>query len=219
MVDVAETPIVAVLTRAPSATGKRRLFGALGLPPDPLLLQALLLDTLDAVLAAGYRVIVGTEPATSLDEMRALVPASVEVVAQAPGDLGDRMRALMAGAFARGATSVVLVGSDLPDLSPAIVHEAVRILRAEPHVVVLGPAADGGYYLVGATCIPKIFNGIDWGSGAVLRQTEAAAAAAGLARRYLVTLHDVDAPSDLASVRARRTCAWAKQARASGRLV
>ena len=189
------------------------------MPPDPRLLQALLLDTLDAVLAADYRVIIGTEPATSLAEMRALVPARVDVVGQAAGDLGERMRALMAEAFSRGATAVVLVGSDLPELSPAIVHEAVRILRTDPHGVVLGPAADGGYYLVGATRVPEIFNGIDWGSDAVLRQTEAAAAAAGLARRYLVTIHDVDAPSDLASVRAPRTRAWVNQARQSGRLV
>ena len=53
-----------------------------------------------------------------------LLPPRVEVVPQHAGDLGDRMRALMAQAFARGAAAVLLVGSDLPDLSPEPLREA-----------------------------------------------------------------------------------------------
>ena len=217
MVDVAQAPTVAVLTRAPSHAGKRRIFEGLGVPTDPALLTALLLDTLDGVLATGWRVLVGVEPSTAVDEVRALLPPAVEVVAQVEGDLGDRMRGLMHTAFARGASAVILMGSDLPDLSVDILQEAARLLGDTPRALVLGPAVDGGYYLVGASAVPDIFTGIEWGSAQVLRQTEAAAAEAGLPCHYVTTLHDVDEPSDLARVRAARTRAWVKQARAAGR--
>jgi len=168
------------------------------------------------VLATGFRVLVGVEPATAADEVRALVPPRVEVVPQASGDLGDRMPALMRTALSRGATAVLVVGSDLPDLSSEPLRDAVRVLQDEPHAVVLGPATDGGYYLVGATHVPDIFTGIDWGTAAVLEQTETALARAGLVGRRVATQSDVDLPMDLGLVRAVRTRAWVEQSRASG---
>lgn len=219
MVGVAQAPTVALLARAPSAGGKRRLFAALGIQPDPTLLTALLLDTLDGALATGFRILVGVEPHSAVDAVRALVPPRVEVVAQSAGDLGDRMRALMGEAFARGADAVVLVGSDLPDLSTEPLRAAVDALDAEPHVVVLGPAADGGYYLVGATQLPDIFTGIAWGGPDVLAQTEAAAERVGLACRHVAMQSDVDRPADLVPVRARRTSAWVERARAAGQRI
>ena len=220
MVGVAQAPTVAVLARAPSAGGKRRLFAALGLPADPTLLTALLLDTLDGVLATGFRVLVGVEPPSAADEVRALVPPRVEVVAQSAGDLGDRMRALMGEAFARGADAVVLVGSDLPDLSPEPLREAVDVLDAEPHAVVLGPAADGGYYLVGATQLPDIFTGIDWGGPDVLAQTEAAADRVGSGvppRGDAVRRRSAGRPG--AGAGARAPAAWVERARAAGQRI
>jgi rSAM/selenodomain-associated transferase 1 len=219
VVGVAQAPTVALLARAPSAGGKRRLFAALGIQPDPTLLTALLLDTLDGALATGFRILVGVEPPSAVDAVRALVPPRVEVVAQSAGDLGDRMRALMGEAFARGADAVVLVGSDLPDLSPEPLRAAVDALAAEPQVVVLGPAADGGYYLVGATQLPDIFTGIAWGGPDVLAQTEAAADRVGLACRHVAMQSDVDRPADLVRVRARRTWAWVERARAAGQRI
>jgi rSAM/selenodomain-associated transferase 1 len=210
MVGVAEAPTVAVLARAPSAGGKQRLFDALGVAVDPELILALFLDTLDHVVATGFRVLVGVEPATATDEMRALVPAHVDVVPQRDGDLGARMRALMEEAFARGAGGVMLVGSDRPDLSADVLREAASVLKREPKTVVLGPAADGGYYLVAATNVPEIFTGIAWGA------TEAAARAAGRSCRHLAMRHDVDRVADLLSVRAPRTRAWVQRARLAG---
>jgi uncharacterized protein len=213
---MAETTTVAVLARAPSTGGKRRLFAALGVPADPELLRALLLDTLDGVLATGFHVLVGVAPVTAADEMRALVPRHVDVVPQVSGDLGDRMPALMGTALARGATAVLLVGSDLPDLSSEPLREAARVLRDEPGAVVLGPAEDGGYYMVGATRVPDIFGGIDWGTSEVLQQTETAMARAGLVGHRVATQRDVDLPADLGLVRGARTRAWVEQSRASG---
>ena len=108
----------------------------------------------------------------------------------------------------------MLVGSDLPDLSPEPLRAAVDVLDAEPHVLVLGPAADGGYYLVGATQLPDIFTGIDWGGPDVLAQTRSRRGPGPVWRAAIVAMQsDVDRPSDLALVRARRTTAWVEQAR------
>ena len=208
MVDVAETPVVAVLARAPSAGGKRRLFAELGRAPDARLLQALFLDTLDAVLAAGYPSIVGVDPPDAVDDVRALVPSGVEVLAQTEGDLGRRMQALLAEAFAAGATAVVLVGSDLPDLPVQSIHDALTHLVRHPDAVVLGPAVDGGYYLIAARHVPDAFTGIEWGGPLVLEQTERAVARAGRTCLYVERHRDVDRPEDLRGVRAARTRAW-----------
>jgi len=210
MVGVAETPVVAVLARAPSAGGKRRLFAALGRAPDAALLRALFLDTLDAVLAAGYPSIVGVDPPDAVDEVRALVPSDVAVVAQREGDLGQRMQALMAEAFAGGATAVVLVGSDLPDLPVQSIHDALTSLVRHPGAVVLGPAADGGYYLIAARHVPAAFTGIEWGGPLVLAQTERAVARGGRVCLFVDRHGDVDRPEDLRRVRAARTRAWVK---------
>jgi rSAM/selenodomain-associated transferase 1 len=207
-VDVAETPVVAVLARAPSASGKRRLFVALGRAPDAALRQALFLDTLDAALAAGYPSIVGVDPPDAVDEVRALVPSDVQVVPQAEGDLGQRMQALMAEAFAGGATAVVLVGSDLPDLPVSSIDDALAHLVRDPEAVVLGPAADSGYYLIAARHVPDAFRGIEWGGALVLAQTERAVARTGRACLFVDRHGDIDRPEDLRGVRAARTRAW-----------
>ena len=69
---------------------------------------------------------------------------------------------------------------------------------------------------MGATHVPDIFTGIDWGTAAVLEQTETAVARAGLVGRRVATQSDVDLPGDLGQVRAARTRAWVEQSRASG---
>lgn len=214
MVDVAGSPVVAVLTRAPSAGGKTRVFDALARAPDPELLSALLLDTLDAVATAGAPCIVAYTPASAADEMRALVPAGVGLLPQRDGDLGARMQGVFDELLARGAPAVVVVGSDLPAIQPALVEQAIAILGDRPDDVVLGPAADGGYYLIAARRTPvALFAGINWGKAGVLNESLAAAKAAGLLVSLLPPAHDVDTLEELRDVaamhnEARRTRAW-----------
>jgi rSAM/selenodomain-associated transferase 1 len=207
VVGVAQAPAVAVLARAPSAGGKRRLFAALGRPVDPVLVRTLLLDTIDAVRASGLSLFVGVEPEEAVDEMRQLVPGAV-VLPQVAGDIGQRMRALMSDVRARGASAVVLVGSDLPDLAPDVLRRAAGLVLEHPDALVLGPAADGGYYLIGACRDHDVFAGIEWGTSRVLAQTVDAAQGAGVACHMVDVACDVDRPEDLWSVRAARTRAW-----------
>jgi uncharacterized protein len=208
MVDVADADVVAVLTRAPSSGGKSRLFAALGRPADPALLRAMLLDTIAGVAAAGARVIVAVTPPDATDE----VFDGLEVVRQPDGDLGCRMAATLGQLFEGGARRVALVGSDLPTITGAPVREAFRLLAADPAAVVLGPALDGGYYLVAAAHVPPIFDGIAWGTGRVLQQTRDAATRAGLRIHTVAPLGDVDTVEDLRRLAGggSRTAAWVR---------
>ena len=209
MVDVPGPVVVAVLTRAPSrGGGKSRLFAALGCAPDEALLSALLLDTLDGATLPGTTRVIAVEPADACEDVRALVSGEIRVVPQAVGTLGDRMRTTMSELFGGGAGVVVLIGSDLPDITPDVIEHAVAHLARDPDSLVLGPAADGGYYLIAATREPDVFDAIDWGSPQVLEQTRAVAAGRGQRVHLIEPMRDVDTPDDLWSVTAPRTRAW-----------
>jgi len=110
---------------------------------------------------------------------------------QVEGDLGQRMMASFVQAFAEGAQQVVLTGSDIPGLDSALARAAFDALGAAP--IVIGPAVDGGYYLIGM-CAPgaNLFEDIAWSSERVLAQTEALARARGLSVARVAKLCDMD---------------------------
>jgi glycosyltransferase A (GT-A) superfamily protein (DUF2064 family) len=228
MVDVTDPRVLAVLTRAPSAGGKSRLFAGLGRSPDPALLEALLLDTIENAAPDGVRVVVAVTPDTACDEIRDLLSrtlprpragadlelgpgGAIPVIPQGGGDLGDRMRGVMTSLFAH-AGAIALIGSDLPHLSASNVAAAFDILESDRDALVLGPATDGGYYLIAAARVPEVFDGIDWGGKHVFEQTRRAAVAGGFHVRRLPALGDVDTVAELRAVvrhpSARRTAAW-----------
>ena len=128
--------------------------------------------------------------------MRSLYGADLGLAPQGEGDLGQRLRRITDEAFANGTDALVIIGSDCPELTPAIMQEAFDALRR--HDVVLGPASDGGYYLIGLRRpAPELFDGIAWGTNAVLTQTLQAASRLGLSTATLGVLNDVDLPADL----------------------
>lgn len=125
-------------------------------------------------------------------------------VARDQGDgsgLGERIRLAFDDALRRGAERAVVVGSDCPGLSAQHVRDAISLLDEVD--VVLGPAADGGYYLVAlrrssaTSSVPVLFNGIPWGTDAVLEDTLAICEEHCLAHALLERLPDVDRPEDL----------------------
>ncbi|MGH9257393.1 MAG: TIGR04282 family arsenosugar biosynthesis glycosyltransferase [Vicinamibacterales bacterium] len=210
MVGVSDA-VLAILTRAPSSGGKRRLFQALGMPPDAELLRALLLDTLDGTALPDLRRVIAVTPAASCDEVRAMAGA-IDVMPQASGDLGERMQATMAALFRQGAAAVALIGSDVPHIAPAAIAELFDLLARDGDALVLGPAADGGYYLLGARRVPAVFAGVEWGSSRVFAHTVRAAVADGFRVHQLSPLSDVDTADELRDAvrggRAPRTAAW-----------
>ena len=115
---------------------------------------------------------------------------------QGEGDLGSRMALAFASAFEEGSKSVVIIGTDCPSLKPKLMGDAFQELSQ--HDLVLGPAQDGGYYLIGLRrLIPELFTGISWGTSEVLQQTVTIGKQLDLAIAYLPTLADVDRPEDL----------------------
>jgi rSAM/selenodomain-associated transferase 1 len=114
---------------------------------------------------------------------------------QSGADLGQRMyNALQRGL--RQNARVLLVGSDCPGIDAAYLKQAAAALQETP--VVLGPATDGGYVMIGARTIPEaIFQGIPWGGDQVYARTQTALRAAGLAWTELPMLSDIDRPEDL----------------------
>jgi len=119
----------------------------------------------------------------------------LRVAAQGEGDLGERMdRALRAGVAAHGAAAVI--GCDLPHLPGRVLEQAFEMLARGREVI--GPACDGGYYLIGLTRPdPSLFAAIPWGSGQVLERTRARAAAAGRSFEELPAWCDIDTWADL----------------------
>lgn len=118
------------------------------------------------------------------------------IVPQGAGGLGLRLQRQLRRALREGARRVVLVGSDLPEFCAADLLQAFAAL--ERCDLVLGPACDGGYWLIGLTANhPVLFSGIAWGSDQVLRQTEQAASTLGLTVWRLACRQDLDRPGDL----------------------
>lgn len=114
---------------------------------------------------------------------------------QIKGDLGQRMKASFEQAFAEGAETAVLTGSDIPGLDAESVRAAFDALESAP--VVLGPSNDGGYYLIGMRAPgADLFRGIAWSTARVLTQTEALAQARDLAITYLPKRSDIDVAAD-----------------------
>jgi glycosyltransferase A (GT-A) superfamily protein (DUF2064 family) len=114
---------------------------------------------------------VAPEPPEAKQEMRALVAGSARAFAQEGDTLGDRMRHTFEQLFARGYSSVAMIGSDLPTLPSSYVQRAFDDLRNR-NAVVVGPATDGGYYLIGLRPnSPALFEQIPWGTREVLAKT------------------------------------------------
>lgn len=115
---------------------------------------------------------------------------------QGEGDLGLRMARSLCDAFQSGAESVIIIGTDCPGVNAQILATAFEKLHTFD--LVLGPAIDGGYYLIGLRQpIPELFVNIDWGTDKVWQKTVDIAQKLNLSRMNLLPLADVDRPEDL----------------------
>lgn len=179
---------------------KTRLAEALGPEGAAAAYEAMLLDAAELwgserVLDPGGRRVLVFAPEDAGPWFDAHVSESWALQPQTGEDLGTRMQAFFEGEFADGASRVVLIGSDSPTLDPTFVVSAFLLLQQRD--VVLGPATDGGYYLIGLKPpVPPIFEGIDWSSSRVLSQTVARLEAAGRSVGMLPPWYDVDTPDD-----------------------
>lgn len=110
--------------------------------------------------------------------------------------LGERMKNAFEEIFSKAHSSALIIGSDCPGLTPAIIEEAFVLLKT--HDVVAGPAADGGYYLIGMKNLyPELFKGISWSTPDVFKQTLFKIKSLKASYALLPVLSDIDRPEDL----------------------
>ncbi|MBX0326125.1 TIGR04282 family arsenosugar biosynthesis glycosyltransferase [Oscillochloris sp. ZM17-4] len=154
----------------------------------------------DAVALArqipGCRPAFSFSPAEAASLFAALCPDAL-LLPQCPGNLGDRLLDAAAQAAALGYDEIALLAGDTPGIPAHVVEGAFAALATSP--AALGPAEDGGYYLIGMRePQPALFRpGIAWGGPEVAAQTYAAAEAAGLDMATLPTWYDIDTAADL----------------------
>ncbi len=176
---------------------KTRLAKVIGPDAAAEIYRALLDHVLAEVCATGLPVTLALADAAPLGDWRPPSDARVEI--QVQGDLGRRMQTAFERRFAAGAHAVVLVGSDLPAIAAGHLTEATTALSRVP--VVLGPAADGGYWLVGQLAPGfDLFSGVVWSAPETLTATRKRIGTLGIAHEEVSVQHDVDTLQDLETV-------------------
>lgn len=191
---------LAIFTRYPQpGLTKTRLIPALGAESAAELQRQMTEHTLRQVRCLQQRrVVTVTLHVAGGDEaaMVAWLGSQWHYQPQSQGDLGDRLTAAMEYAFQFGASRLVIIGIDCPGITAEVLEQAFATL--EQSDCVLGPATDGGYYLIGMRSpTPQLFQGIAWSTEQVFRQTQAIAQNLGLSSQTLATLSDIDYPEDL----------------------
>lgn len=182
-------PSIALFAKYPRAgEAKTRLAPLLGEEGAAALHRRLVERTLSTVRASGLPFAVWTTGADH-KAFHQWLGDDVPLVDQGEGDLGARL--------ARVSAPAILLGADVPDLLPNHLQAAAEDLCEVP--VTIGPAADGGYYLLGlAHDMPFLWQDMAWGTSRVLDETRLRLQTAGIAYRLLQTLADCDRPEDLA---------------------
>lgn len=189
---------------------KRRLASGIGARPAALVQRRLTEHTLAscramvALTGGGLQpeIVVAADPLGPAAAHRWARQLGVQRgLSQGPGCLGVRMRRQLERAWREANHQAVLIGSDLPGLESGDLLDAFRAL--DHSRLVLGPAADGGYWLIGlsrqapASLVTALFSGMPWGSSLVLAKTVAAARLEGVEPSLLVQRNDLDRPADL----------------------
>ena len=167
---------------------KTRLVPAVGPDGAVAVYRKLLVHTVECARASGLPLELRVSGA-SAQRFRDWLGDGFATVDQGEGDLGARM--------ARVAAPAIVIGSDAPGITPELLRQAARALHDAP--VVIGPAADGGYWLIGLSePAPFLFERMEWSVASVLPETLRRLAERGLEPAMLPELIDIDTGEDLA---------------------
>lgn len=154
-----------------------------------------LVDTLLNQLAELPEVELRVTPDDASAEIKPWLRSNWQLRPQGQGSLGERLQTAFTDSFNRGAERVVIIGSDCPFITADDIHDAWTALHDSE--VVIGPACDGGYWLIGLRQLqPTLFDGIAWSTETVFRETLQRAEAARLRVQVLRELSDVDTEAD-----------------------
>ncbi|MGA6925630.1 MAG: TIGR04282 family arsenosugar biosynthesis glycosyltransferase [Desulfosarcina sp.] len=197
----AETAHLIVFGRYPRVgTTKTRLIPVLG-PAGAATFQKRLTEKTVATAREvseriGARLVFHHEGGTVRQLRRWLGGSGIRFAPQPAGDLGRRMHLSIKRSFEDGAHRVVLIGTDVPELTAPFLEQAFDALLEKE--LVFGPSTDGGYWLVGMTRPENLFTGIVWSRSDVLEKSLDLVRRKGMTAHMLAPLSDVDTPDDLA---------------------
>lgn len=202
-----DNPLILLFVKAPiRGQVKSRLAAVLG--PDAALdlHRNFVVDIMESIEKSGIPFRVCYHPPDAGETMKHWLGAHLPYMPQEGNDLGERMERAFGRAFSEGVSRAVLVGSDIPDLPTAMFTDAFRALNS--HDAVIGPALDGGYYLIGFnkdTDFPGVFSGIEWSTGDVFSRTMQAFEHAGKRVHQLPFWRDMDTIDDLKDLMTRNS--------------
>lgn len=180
---------------------KRRLVPHLGEEKVVELYKNFMLDSLSTMNASGVEFYVCVYPPDSKASFIEWLGSDYSYLPQEGENLGERIKNGFISAFARTYNRVVTIGSDIPNLPCEFINDAFSRLTTED--MVIGPAADGGYYLIGftrTTFLPESFEGIPWGTHTVLQETLKVVKKRSHSVHLLPEWHDIDTYDDLKNV-------------------
>ncbi|QBG48727.1 DUF2064 domain-containing protein [Verrucomicrobia bacterium S94] len=185
-----------IFTRFPvPGKTKTRLISSIGKDAAAVLQREMTEHTVRQARKTGVEIEIRYTGGT-VEQMRHWLGADLIYTEQGEGDLGERMQRACEDAFSEGLSKAVIVGSDCPFNDGKNLNDAFRSL--ESHELVIGPANDGGYYLIGldrAVAMTPLFKNIEWGGEYVFAQTMRAAS--GLSVYQLPKRNDVDRVEDI----------------------
>jgi len=201
------TAAIGIMCKAPQpGRTKTRLAAMIG-PEAAAALSACFLRDIAATIEAlpghlgckGYGIYA---PAGAEAELRRIFPLSFDLVLQADAEFGNVLHGAARHLLTAGHDCVALVNGDSPTLPPSLLTEAINALRRPGDRLVLGPASDGGYYLIGLKAPHRhLFMDIPWGTATVARSTLERASQIGLETMLLAEWYDVDDATTLAWLR------------------
>ncbi len=176
---------------------KTRLARTIGSEAASALYRCLVLDSLALARQAGYPTSVFFHPPEGQQAVSEWIGGEFPGLPQKGNDLGERMYAAFHAAFL-DAHEAVLIGCDIPDLPTSLIREAFESLGS--FEAVIGPARDGGYYLIGfssETILSAPFTDMEWGSPSVFQRTMERLGKNGLKVHVLPAWRDVDEYGDV----------------------
>ncbi len=201
------TPSYIIFARYPEeGCVKTRLIPLIGTQGATALYQAMLLDIAGRIAQRGYHVTLCVTPPERVQSFRELLPFSdISIVAQRGTTLGDRMLNAFLDAHSRNLLPAIMIGTDSPTLPDAVFDAAEQALASGSRAV-LGPACDGGFYLIGlADVISGCFFGSDYSNDTVFARTQQALQQHGAAPVVLQEWYDIDEEDGLTRLMAETT--------------
>ena len=177
---------------------KTRLSAGLGNEITQNLYKCFVSDLIGTLEKKRYTFKIAFYPPGSNKKIISWLGPEHSYIPQVGGDLGERMETAFKETFLEGFNEVLVIGTDIPDITPSLIDKAFEVLKSSDAVI--GPCFDGGYYLIGfrkKTFLSDTFKGIQWSTEGVFKDTMGVFMKKGYKVHVLPKLRDVDRIDDL----------------------